>query len=842
MNNLLQDLRFGLRMLSKTPGFTFVAVLVLALSIGGTSAMFTLINAIAFRPLAVKSPEQLVRVYNKEQKPSGNYRSFSYADFIELRSQNNVFNDLTGFTMTMVGITEGDLTSRSFAALVTANYFSTFGIPMKAGRVFLPEEEKPGSAIPVVIVSYAFWQKKGADPDFVGKNLRINSRSFQVVGITPEFFSGTSAMFSFDFWLPLGMYDQLGNLMDEKKEKLDDRQNHCLMLLGRLKPGLTMASAQARLQPPAAEMAKAHPDLNKDYSLEVGESPRISINTTPVKDPSAVTLTVLLMGMSGAVLLIASLNLANMLLARGAARKQEIAIRLSLGAGRARLVRQLLTEGLLLSLLGGAGGLVLANWTTRILVASITPRLGMLSVVFDSRPDWRVLIITFMFCLISVLIFCLGPSLRLSRTSVTNDLKEKVGDELRGKSGLSLFAPRSLLIIAQLALSLALLTAAGLFSHAAIKASKSNPGFTYDNKIIVETDGRLGGYDTAHAKRAYLELLERLRALPGVESASLAYLVPFSSFSDGCTVEKPGDSASAAGKDKSSHEPPCYAGFNIISTDYPKTLGLPLQRGRDFDAVEVSANSASRVAIIDEPLAAKLWNGENPVGRQIMLSGKEPVLEIVGVVAGVRDDLDDKAPKPHVYVPFGQDYRSAVNLHLRLRPMGAAAESAMLATVRQLIRSFDSHLAVISIQSFHQFHRDGVLLWFKKTAARVFCVFGFLALFLAVVGMYGVKAYVVARRTREIGIRMALGATRDKVLWMVLKEGIILAVVGLSLGLLLALVVGLLLRSMIYEVQAIDPLTFIGAPLCLAITTLLACYLPARRATKVQPMAALRYE
>ena len=841
MNNLFQDLRFGVRTLGKTPGFTFIAVLVLALSIGGTSAMFTLINAIAFRPLAVKSPEQLVRLYSKEQKPSGNYRSFSYADLCEIRDQNSAFTDLTGFTMTMVGITEGELTGRSFAALVPANYFSTFGIPMKAGRVFLPEEEKPGSAIPVVIVSHAFWQKKGADPNLVGKSLRINSRNFQVVGITPEFFTGTSAMFSFDFWLPLGMYDQLGNVMDEKKEKLDDRQNHCLMLLGRLKPGLTMTSAQARLQPLAAEMARAHPDLNKDYSLELGQSPRVSINTNPVNDPSAVTLTVLLMGMSGAVLLIACLNLANMLLARGAARRQEIAIRLSLGAGRARLVRQLLTEGLLLALLGGAGGLVLSDWTTRILVASITPRLGMLSVVFDSRPDWRVLTCTFVFCLFSVLIFCLGPSLRLSRASVTNDLKEKVGDELRGKGGLSLFAPRNLLIIAQLALSLALLTAAGLFTHAAIKASNSNPGFTYDNKIIVETDGRLGGYDTAQAKRAYLELLERLRALPGVEAASLAYLVPFSSFSDGCTVEKPGESQSAT-KDKPAHERPSYAGFNIIATDYAKTLGLTLLRGRDFDAVEVSANSASRVAIVDEPLAAKLWNGENPVGRQIMLWGKEPVLEIVGVVAGVRDDLDDKVLKPHVYVPFGQDYRSAVNLHLRLKPMGAAAESAMLGTVRQLIRSFDTHLAVISIQSFHQFHRDGILLWFKKTAARVFCIFGVLALFLAVVGMYGVKAYVVARRTREIGIRMALGATRDKVLWMVLKEGIILAAVGLSLGLLLALLVGLLLRSMIYEVQAIDPLTFISAPVCLAITTLLACYLPARRATKIQPMAALRYE
>jgi predicted permease len=843
MHHLIQDLRFGFRMLAKTPGFTLVAVLVLAFSIGGTSAMFTLINNINLKPLAAQKPEQLVRIYSKPQKPGGNYRSFSFAELAEFRDRNPVFTDVMGFTITMVGIAEGELTRRSFAAVVSANYFSTFGVRMAAGRSFLQEEERPGSAIPVVVVSHEFWRKTGFDRELVGRTLQINSRAFQVVGITPEFFTGTSAIFAYDFWLPLGMYDSLGQAFSEKAQRLGDNENRCLMLLGRLRPGLTIAAAQAQLQPLAAEMARVRPESNKDYTFELGESPRISINTNPVKDPSAVTLTVLLMGMSGAVLLIACLNLANMLLARGAARRQEMAIRLALGAARGRLVRQMLTEGLLLALLGGACGLVLSNWATRLLLASVTPRLGIMTLVLDARPDARVLAVTFLFCVLSVLIFALGPSLRLSRMTLTNDLKEQVGAELRARRGSGLFAPRNLLVVAQLALSLTLLTGAGLFTHAALKASHANPGFSYDGKILVETDAKLGGADDARAKRIYLELMEQLRGLPGVESASLAYLVPFSSFSDGCTVEKPGAAAAASPtKAPSASDPPISAGFNIIGTDYMKTLGLTLLRGRDFDAIEVSATSASHVAIIDEPLAAKLWKDENPIGRQIKLSGKEPPLEVVGVVSGVRDDLDDVALKPHVYVPFGQDYRSSVNLHLKLKPMGPAAETVMLGTVRQKIRDFDPHLAVISFQSFKQFHRDGILLFFKKTSARIFGAFGILALFLAAVGVYGVKAYVVARRTREIGIRIALGATRENVLWLVLREGLILAGMGLAIGLPLSIAVGLLLRSMIYEVQALDPVTFIATPLCLTGATLLACYLPARRATRVQPMAALRYE
>ncbi len=536
--------------------------------------------------------------------------------------------------------------------------------------------------------------------------------------------------------------------------------------------------------------------------------------------------------MSGTVLLIACLNLTNMLLARGAARRREIAIRLSLGGSRSRLVRQLLTESFLLSLFGGVGGLVLACWATNLLVASLVPKFSFMAIVFDPSPDWRVLGATLAFCLLSTMLFGLGPAWKLSRSRMASDLKEQVGDDLRGKASRSVLAPRNLLVVGQISLSLALLTATGLFTRSAINAARANPGFSLDNSLLVETDASLAGYDETRGRQIYLNLLERLRALPGVEGASLAYIVPFSGFSDGRRVQK----ADAAVEE-------ARVRFNIVATDYFKTLGLPLLRGREFDRLEVESTSAPGVAVIDEPLAKKLWPGENPVGRQIQFAeDKKGVMEIVGVVAGMHDDPFDKAPQPHVYIPLGQEYRGRMNLHLKLGPLNRETEAAMLKTVREAIRAVDPRLPVISVQTLHRLHDEGLLLWFVRTGARVFAIFGALALFLAVVGVYGVKAYVVARRTREIGIRMALGATTRDVLWMVLRDGLKMTLLGLGIGLCLAVCVCFLLRSMLYGVEALDPITLTTVPVLLAAAAMSACYLAARRAAKIKPMEALRCE
>jgi predicted permease len=749
----------------------------------------------------------------------------------------------------MVGVTEGETTRRCFGALVSANYFKTFGVQLAGGREFLPEDERPGSAVPVVIVSHNYWKRTGADPAMVGRMVRINSRTFQVVGIAPEFFTGTTSVFSPDFWLPLGMYEAVVNdFMNERKQRLDDRSNHGLMLVGRLKPGMTMSQAQAQLQSLASQLETAYPDANKDHTIELGELSRISISTNPQRHSSTTTLSVLLMAMSGAVLLIACLNLANLLLARGAARRREIAIRMSLGGSRGRIVRQLLTEGLLLSLLGGWCGLMLACWATNLLVASLAPKLPFMVIVFDPTPDLRVLAATLGACLLSTMLFGLGPAWKLSRGDVASDLKEQVSYDLHGKASPSVLAPRSLLVVGQIALSLALLTGAGLFMRGAINAASANPGFSLDHSLLVETDASLADYGETQGRQIYLNLLEQLRALPGVQAASLAYIVPFGLFLDIQSVQKAGTAPSLSSeKDSASKEQSVGASFNIVATDYFKTLGLPLLRGREFDRLEVESTSAPPVAVIDEPLANKLWPGENPVGRQIQFGkgneGDKPkVMEIVGVVAGVRDNFSDKAPQPHVYVPLGQKYRAGMNLHLKLGTLNRQAEAAMLKTVHETIRAVDSRLPVISVQTLRRFHDEGLMLWFVRTGARLFAIFGALALFLAVVGVYGVKAYVVARRTREIGIRMALGATTRDVLWIVLRDGLKMTLLGLAVGLLLAVCVGLLLRSMLYEVQALDPVTFLTVPLFLAAAAMLACYLPARRAARVDPVVALRYE
>ena len=845
MNTFLQDAKFGLRMMRRSPGFTAVAVLILMLGIGGTAAMFSIINTLVLRPLDAKDPDQLVRIYSKETKPSGGYRSFSYPNFAEVRERNTAFTDVAAFTMSMVGVSEGDLTRRTFADVVSANYFAIFGARMPVGRAFLPQEEKPGSAIPVVIVSHNYWRKTGSDSALVGKTIRINSRSFTVVGIAPETFTGTSALFSPEFWLPLGMYEAVANdFVNEKKQQLADRQNHALMLVARLKPGMSLAAAQTQLQPLAARLAEAYPEANKDQTYELGKLLRLGISTNPHKESNEVS-SILLVGVSGAVLLIACLNLANMLLARSASRRREIAIRLALGAGRLRLVRQLLTEGFLLSLLGGAAGLLLATWANQILVNSLMPKIPFLNIVFNTRPDWRILAATFGACLLSVLIFGLGPAWKLSRINVTAHLKEQVGDEMQGRVGRGLFSLRSFLVVGQLALSLALLTSAGLFAEGALNAAKANPGFSFDNILLVETDASLAGYDEAKGKQLYLRLIERLRALPGVEATTLSYMIPFGVFSDGCGVERIASApeAGAPGKaDNAKQSDHPNASFNIIGRDYFKTLGLRMLRGREFDAIEVAANSGSHVVIIDEPLAQQLWPGEDPLGRSIKLSNKSGTVQIVGVVPGIRNDLTEKAPSPHVYVPFGQDYRSGVSLHLRLKPLAPEGESAMLKTVRETIRATEPDLPLLSVQTMRRFHEEGLLLWFISTAARLFGAFGGLALILAIVGVYGVNAYVVARRTREIGIRMALGATARDVVSNVLRQGLVLAAVGVGLGLVLALGLGFVLRSVVYDSKAIDPLAFTIGPLCLALAAVVACYLPARRAATVQPMAALRYE
>lgn len=841
---MLHDFRYALRMLVKNPGFTAIALVVLSLGIGANAAMFSLVNALLFRPIVAERPEELVGCYNRNQK--GHYRSFSYPDYIAYRERNEVFSHLMGHTMSLVGISEGDTTRRVFASIVSANYFTAFGVRPVLGRDFSPEEEIPGSAQPVVIVSHHYWRKNGGDPGLIGQSMRINGRTYRIIGVAPEFFTGTAAMISPEVWLPLGNYELLANdYQNQDRSRLDDRKKGSLFVVGRLKPGVSQARAESQMQTVASQLAAAYPEENQDYSVVVRPLSRLSISTSPNRNSDVKQLSVLLMATSGMVLLIVCLNLANMLLARSSSRRKEIGIRLALGGGRYRILRQLLTESLVLSFLGGAMGLLLAYWVTDLLIASLNPRLGFIQIVVAMGPDLRVVGATMAFCVLSTLLFGFGPAWKLSRSDVLSDLKEQSGADLRIRSAWHFLAPRNLLVIGQVALSMALVATAGLFVKGAHNASQATPGFSLDQGLIFEIDPSLAGYDEARSRQTVRAVLERVRNVPGIHSASVASLVPFGLFSDGRDVQRAGADHTSSDK-KDDKDPKVSAVFCIIGSDYFRTLGLPLLRGREFTRMEEESNQGSRVAIIDEPLARKLWPDQDALGRFIQFAGGKPgdkpdIMEVVAVVPGVRHDFGDKDPVAHVYVPSGQKFQASTILHLRVSP-GGVEEKAMLSSIRREINRADAKLPVLSFTTFRGHRDDGLPMWFVRTGAQLFSWFGGLAVLLAVLGVYGVKAYLVSRRTREIGIRMALGASSRSVVWMILRDGVTMTLAGLVLGLALALAIGRLVSGMLYNVSAVDPMIFSLTPLFMASAALLACYLPARRASQVQPMNALRYE
>jgi predicted permease len=859
MSDLLQDLRYSVRLLLKTPGFSLTAILVLALGIGANAAIFSLVNALLLKPLAgSERPGEVVGIYAQDRTRPNSYKAFSYPAYTDIRDRGTSFSQVMGFTLAFVGLGEGEATRRTFGSVVTGNYFSTLGVDLLAGRTFTAEEERPGSLATVTVVSHQYWKAHGGDLSMLGQAIRINARPFTVVGIAPPGFTGTSVVVSPEVWVPTGAADLVLNdfMRESGPRSIDDRRSEALMVVGRLKPGVSEAAAEPALRALSAQLEEAYPAENKNLLLTAHRLPRVGISTNPQDDGDMRSMFVMLMAMAATVLLVASLNLANMMLARGTARRKEIAMRLALGGGRGRIVRQLLTEGLTLSLLGGAGGLVLGTWGVHLLVATLLP-LSPVPLSFDGSLDARVLAATLAFCVFSTLVFGLGPAWRLSRTSVVTELKEQSGeDPARGRA--RWFSARNVLVASQIALSLGLLTAAGLFTRGALKASRADPGYRLDRQIVASIDTSLAGYDEARGRQMYRRLMERLRSMPGIQSASLASVVAFGDITEGKTVQK-GGTPPGPGKDGRPVGVPAV--YYIVGADYFKTLGVPVLRGRGFTAAEEQDRAGPAVAVIDEPLARALFPGEDALGQQIQLPRKEDAvpasgngivmdeqgdtvdsMEIVGIVPGLRHELFDKAPVAHLYVPSGRQFRSWMNVHLRTAGGGPRSEGAVLQAVRQQIREVDERLPVLGLKTMTQHRDSSILYWVVRAGAGLFMVFGGVAVFMAVVGLYAVKAYVVARRTREIGIRMALGSTPGGVMWLVLKEGLWLTAAGLGAGFLIAIGIGIAVGSMLYEVRAFDPLVFAAAPLLLAGAALAACYLPARRATKISPTVALRTE
>jgi len=841
MRNLLRDVRVGVRILRKNPGFSLAAVMVLALGIGANTAIFSLVNAFLLKPLVIHNPAELVGCFSREVRRA-KYRGFSYPEYVDVRENSRVFTDLAAHDMAMVGISEGGTTRRAFADIVSANYFATFGVPLFRGRSFTAEEERPASAIPVAVVSYGYWKKMGGDSQELGKGVRINGRLYTVVGITAEGFTGTSAMLSPELYLPLGDYELATNDFEGRGRELAARDNHQLILVGRLGAGVSQTSADAQLATVAAQLAKAYPEGEQEQTFQVRPLARMGISTEPQSDSGLLLPAGLLLAVAGVVLLIASLNVANMMLARGTTRGKEIAIRLALGGSRGAILRQLLTEGFLLALGGGIGGLAIAYWSTDLLVRSLA-RLAPIDIVYTAGPDIRVLAATIGFCVLSTVLFGLGPAWNLSGRSLFASLK--IGDRADFAAGRvrGVFARRNLLVVGQIALSLMLLSAAGLFIRSSVQAAKIQPGFQMDGELLAEVDASLAGYNEARGRQVYRAVAERLQTTPGVESVGLAATVPFGMISLGKTLQKAEDTtpAGAAGK---GNEVSCR--YNVVSEGYFATVGIPLMSGQTFTVAD-SEKTSPPVVVLNHAAAEELWPGGQALGKRVRMSGgggddKAFDAEVIGVVGDVQESVTGKQFPPQVYAAFGQAYQSDMNIHLKITAKDESGEARMLETVRKEILAVDPNLPLVALKSM-RIHVDSSFdLWVVRTGARMFVIFGGVALLLAAIGLYGVRAYTVATRTREIGIRMALGARASDALGMMLREGMILMGMGAGVGIVLSLAVGKALSGLLYRVPSFDPLVLSAAPAILAAVALVACYIPARRAARVDPMVALRDE
>jgi len=821
-------------MLASRPGFTAAAVLVLALGIGANSAVFSLVNAFLLKPLQVHKPEELTGLYSRDTKHPDAYRAFSYPNYVDLRDNNQAFASLAALNMALVGIQEGDDTRRELATVVSSNYFSTLGVTMLKGRAFRAEEEKPGGES-TAIVTYPFWKKKGEDPELVGKPVRINGHVFTIVGITPQGFTGTMALLSPDIFVPLGAYGKVMNDFEGQVRPLGARDYNALVLVGRLKPGLTRQAADATLAVTASEMQKAFPTENNDQSLLVEPLARLGISTRPQNHSPLEVPAIMLLSLAAVVLLIACLNLANMMMAKGTARRKEIAIRLAIGGNRRRIVRQLVTEGLLLAILGGAVGLLVASWSTTLLIQSMS-RLVPLDIVYDAAPDARILAFTLLFCALSTVVFALFPAWKLSKPDVWVDLKENTGEDAAGHR--RLFSRGNMLVMAQLALSLAMLTATGLFVHSALRASNIEPGFALKNEVLAEVDASLIDYDQARGSQLYGTLKDRLRRVPGVQSVAIAATVPFGMTSLGKSVTP---SESAASKD----HPALDARYNIVSEDYFQTLEIPILRGRAFSLAESTPGSKSSVAIIDKLAAEKLWPGGDALGKHVRLdsgSKQQSDAVVVGVVGNIRDEIVGGKMQPHLYVPFGRDYQANVQFHVKVAGGGPEAEKRVLETIRGEIHATAQRLPILALQTMRGHLESSDEIWIVRTGAHMLEIFGGVALLLAVIGLYALNSYTVARRTREIGIRMALGADASSTLRMILGEALKVTLVGIGAGLLLAIGLGKILAGFLYDVRSLDPLVLGAASVLLALVALCACYVPARRAALVDPTIALRYD
>jgi len=811
-DELLQDVRFGARMLLRTPGFTVLAILCLTLGIGTNAAVLSWIEGILIRPYPLVAHQDRMFAISGTTRGAAGNNGLSYPDFLDFEENSTLFESFVVDRITGTSLSVGDRAEWASGGIATANYFDALGVKPFLGRGFRPEEGTGRNAHPVAVISYRAWKDRyKSDPGIIGKTQYFNGVQHTIIGVAPEKFHGTFIGYSFTFWAPTSMQETF----DPTGYKLEDRGARWIEGYAFLKPGVTRQQAQAELSAIAQRLENDYPETNRGHGIEL-----LPLWKTPFNGAGGMSSTLAIcLAVVFFVLLIACANVSNLLLARSLLRRHEMTMRLALGAGRRRLIKQLFTEALILSLIATVGGIAVAYWCRNALVLAFpTPAPGII-IDYPGQIDWRVLVLSVAICVGSTLVFALMPAIQASRVDLSGALKSEGGGVLGGTGRSRL---RSALVLVQVALSFVLLVGTGLLLQSLNRMQSTTPGFSTD---VIATNVSLfsAGYKLDRAKIFYNELLDRVRALPGVESATLTRVIPFS-----YNVPSSGP-IEIDGYQPAPNEQPT-AEYVEVAEDYFGTLGIPIVSGRAF--ARTDDENAPPIAIINETMAGKYWPGKNALGQRLKV--KDRWLEIVGVARNANYETKLEPPRSFFYVPLRQNFGVQNTFLIRTRETPGAVMNALAREVHTL----DANLAPgFADRLQEQVERRG---YGQRLAATLVAIFGGMALFLSAIGLYSVMSYSVSQSTRELGVRMALGAATNDVLRLVISRGLRLTVVGIVIGATAALLLTRLMANLLYKVSPRDPIAFGAALIILTAVALIACLVPARRATRIDPVSALR--